>query len=53
MSSPSRLYDTMLTLLAPAPWRDRRHLSTLAWRVVGLLSSGWIALSEWVPSVHS
>src|SRR5512143_1106542 len=53
MSRPSCLYDTMLTLLAPAPWRDRRHLSTLAWMVVGLLSSGWIALSEWVPSVHS
>lgn len=53
MNSPSRLYDTMITLLAAAPWRDRRHLSTLAWMVVGLLSSGWIALSEWVPYVHS
>ena len=53
MNTSSPLYDTIVSLLAQAPWRDRRHLSTLAWMVVGLLSSGWIGLSEWVPYVHS
>lgn len=51
MPPSSLLYDTLLTLLQQAPWRDRRHLLTLAWMVMGLLSSGWIALSEWTPFV--
>lgn len=51
MPQPSILYDTLLILLKQAPWRDRRHLSTLAWMVTGLLSSGWIALDEWVAYV--
>ena len=51
MPPPSILYDTLLNLLQHAPWRDRRHLLTLAWMVRGLLSSGWIALSEWTPVV--
>jgi len=51
MPQPSVLYDTLLNLLKQAPWRDRRHLSTLAWMVAGLLSSGWIALDEWTPYV--
>jgi hypothetical protein len=45
------LYDTLLTLFRQAPWRDRRHLATLAWMVAGLLASGWIALDEWAPCV--
>jgi len=53
MPTPSIVYDTLLTLLQQAPWRDRRHLVTLAWMVMGLLSSGWIALSEWTPFVIS
>ncbi len=51
MPQPSVLYDTLLTLLRQAPWRDRRHLAVLAWMVAGLLSSGWIALDEWAPFV--
>jgi len=51
MPQPSVLYDTLLILLKQARWRDRRHLSTLAWMVAGLLSSGWIALDEWAPFV--
>ena len=51
MPQPSVLYDTLLILLKQAPWRDRRHLSTLAWMVAGLLTSGWIALDEWAPCV--
>lgn len=51
MPEASMLYATLLTLLQQAPWRDRRHLYTVAWMVLGLLSSGWIALNEWTPFV--
>jgi hypothetical protein len=51
MPPPSLPYDTLLNLLQHAPWRDRRHLLTLAWMVMGLLSSGWIAPSEWTSFV--
>jgi hypothetical protein len=51
MPQSSALYDTLLTLFKPAPWRDARHRSTLCWMVAGLLTSGWIALDEWVPGV--
>ena len=43
------LYDTLMNLFRPMPFRDARHLSTLCWMVCGLLGSGWIALDEWVP----
>jgi hypothetical protein len=33
-------------------WLDRRHLKTLAWMVVGLIPSGPISLTAWVPDVH-
>ena len=51
MQAESRLYETILNLLGHAPWRDRRHLIAVSWMVVGLLSSGWIALSEWTAFV--
>ena len=51
MPAESRLYETILNLLGHAPWRDRRHLVAVSWMVVGLLSSGWIALSEWTAFV--
>lgn len=51
MLPTAQLYDTVLNLLQGAPWRDRRHLVTVAWMVMGLLSSGWIALNEWTPYV--
>lgn len=51
MPEPSLLYATLLNLLQHAPWRDRRNLYTVAWMVLGLLSSGWIALNEWTPFV--
>ena len=44
-------YDTLMMLFQPAPWREVRHRSTLGWMVVGLLTSGGIALDEWVPEV--
>jgi hypothetical protein len=43
------LYDTLRGWLGPAPWRDARHLQTLAWMLVGLLSSGHVALAKWTP----
>jgi len=51
MQPETRLYDTIQKLLADAPWQDRRHLAAVSWMVVGLLSSGWIALSEWTAFV--
>ncbi len=34
-------------------WRDVRHLYTLAWMVVGLIHSGCVSLTAWVPFVSS
>lgn len=51
MPQPSILYDTLLILFQPAPWRDVHHLSALCWMVAGLLTSSWIALDEWAPGV--
>lgn len=53
MKQSTPLYDSILKLLHHAPWRDRRHLYTVAWMVLGLLSSGWISLSKWSPYVVS
>lgn len=43
------LYDTLRGWLGPASWRDGRHLQTLTWMLVGLLSSGHVALTKWTP----
>jgi len=51
MPPEPRLHDTVQKLLRHAPWRDRRHLTAVSWMVVGLLSSGWIGLSEWTTFV--
>ncbi|MGD7034849.1 hypothetical protein [Methylotuvimicrobium buryatense] len=53
MQRSTPLYDSILKLLRHAPWRDRRHLYTVAWMVLGLLSSGWISLSKRSPYVVS
>ncbi len=52
-NAPTRLHDTVIELLKQAPWKDVRHLNTLAWMVVGLLLSGTIYLSCWVQYVQS
>ena len=52
MSTPT-LHTMVVNLLKQAPWRDKRHLTSLAFMVVGLLQSGWISLSEWTPFVVS
>ena len=34
-------------------WRDKRHLETFIWIVLGLIESGVINLTQWVPFVQS
>ena len=54
MESSPRLYDTLVDVLHQhQKWLDRRHLKTLAWMTVGLIQSGKISLTAWVPYVHS
>jgi hypothetical protein len=42
-----KLYNALIQLLTPSPWRDKRHLFTFTWMIVGLILSGKISLSEW------
>jgi Transposase DDE domain len=54
MESTPRLYDTLVGVLYQHQnWLDLRHLKTLAWMTVGLIQSGTISLTAWVPYVHS
>jgi hypothetical protein len=54
MEGTPRLYNTLVQVLGQHEnWLDRRPLKTLAWMVVGLIQSGHISLTAWVPSVHS
>ncbi len=53
MPPSSLLYETLLNVLQHAPWRDRRHLLTLAWMVMGLRATARIrgthknTIAEW------
>ena len=53
MTAPCVLFESVCAWLKPAPWRDGRHLQTVAWMVVGLLLSGEIALTKWAPYIVS
>lgn len=54
MENTPRLYDTLVAILCQhRNWLDVRHVKTLAWMMVGLLMSGSVNLSEWVPWVES
>lgn len=53
MTAPPMLFESVCAWLKPAPWRDERHLQTVAWMVVGLLLSSEIALTKWVPYMVS
>lgn len=54
MESTPRLYDTLVHILSQHQnWLDLRHLKTLAWMMLGLIQSGKISLTAWVPYVHS
>jgi hypothetical protein len=53
MENTPRLYSGLLELFGqPGQWRDRRHLQTLAWMVVGLIESSCVNLTAWVPFVQ-
>src|SRR5467141_4355483 len=48
------LYDTLLQVLGQhAKWLDMRHRQTLAWMIVGLISSKTVSLGAWAPFVVS
>jgi hypothetical protein len=52
MEKTPRLYNELVELLGqPEQWRDRRHLQTLAWMVVGLIQTSCVSLTAWVPFV--
>ena len=53
MENTPRLYDTLVQVLSQhRKWLDVRHLKTLAWMMIGLIESGLISLTQWVPFVH-
>ena len=54
MENTPYLYDTLLHVLSQhSKWLDRRHRQTLAWMMVGLISSKTVSLGAWVPYVVS
>lgn len=48
-----KLYNTLSTLMEGLGWRDKRHLQTFVWIVLGLIESGVINLTQWVPFIQS
>ena len=53
MENTPRLYDTLVQVLSQhRQWLDVRHRKTLAWMMVGLIETGLISLTQWVPFVH-
>lgn len=54
MENTLRLYHTLIRVLGQhRKWLDLRHRKTLAWMMVGLIQSGRISLTAWVPYVQS
>lgn len=54
MENTPYLYDTLLGVLGQhAKWLDARHRQTLAWMMLGLISSKTVSLGAWVPFVVS
>ena len=54
MENPLRLYHTLVQVLCKhRNWLDIRHLKTVVWMMTGLIQSGKISLTAWVPYVHS
>ena len=52
MENTPRFYSGLVELLGqPGQWRDVRHLHTLVWMIVGLIHSGCVSLTAWVPFV--
>jgi hypothetical protein len=54
MANTSSLYETLVQVLNQhANGLDFRHLTTLAWMMVGLIHSASISLGAWTPFVVS
>jgi hypothetical protein len=54
MENTPRLYGELVELLGQSgQWRDKRHLYTLVWMVVGLIHAGEVSMTAWVPFVTS
>jgi DDE family transposase len=54
MENTPRLYCELVALMGqPRQWKDGRHLQTFIWMVVGLIHSGCVSLTAWVPFVRS
>ena len=54
MENTPRLYCELVALMGQQrQWRDRRHLQTFIWMMVGLIHSGCVSLTAWVPFVTS
>ena len=54
MENTPQLYCELVALLGQhGKWRDVRHLYTRIWMVVGLIHSGCVSLTAWVPFVSS
>jgi hypothetical protein len=54
MESTPRLDETLVYVLSQhANGVDRRHLKTLAWRMVALIQARVVSLTAWAPYVHS
>jgi len=54
MENTPRLYCELVALMGqPCQWRDLRHLQTFIWMMVGLIHSGCVSLTAWVPFVTS
>jgi hypothetical protein len=52
MENTPRLYCELVELVGQhGKWRDVRHVYTLGWMVVGLIHSGCVSLTAWVPFV--
>jgi Transposase DDE domain len=53
MENTPRLYCELALLMGqPRQWKDGRHLQTFIWMVVGLIYSGCVSLTAWVPFVR-
>jgi hypothetical protein len=50
MENTPRLYYELVEVLGQhKKWLDVRHLYTLVWMVVGLIESGCVNLTAWIP----
>ena len=49
MENTGLLHQTLLAILDQGQWQDRRHLKTALDLIVGLILSGTVNLTKWIP----